>query len=196
MPDKILRVTIYSTCFGQQLRNVVHFRRRNFVVGDLALLGGAIENSWLGQMRFLSTGQLQYNNIRVEVPNDDTLNPVDRPLIMPGLSQTVIGVVLPMAGVLRIKTADTSKRGVGRYYVPGMSMISVEQGQWNFGGFQQMNSVCDSIEGSFRAENPPTGFSLGITNKIEPQVAFKEMIEFLPRLYPGTQVRRQFFRGS
>lgn len=196
MPDKILRVTIYATCFGQQLRTVVHFRRLNFDLPAMALLAGAIENQWLGQFRFLSCGGLQYYNIRVEIPLDDSVTPVDRPLAMPGLGGDNSAVSLPMCGVLHIKTSDTSKRGVGRIYVPAVKLGGLQDGTWSFGPFQAFNSVAGSVKGQFRAQDPPTGFSLGVTNKIEPQVAFKEMIDVVPRLYPGTQVRRQFHRGS
>ena len=196
MPDKIMRATVYSVCFGQQLRTVMHFRRRNFTTADLGGLAVQIRERYVSQARFLSCGGLQYYNIRVEVPNDDSLNPIDLPINSFGGAGNNNAVSLLLCGVLNIKTADTSKRGKGRIYIPAVKLEGLQEGLWGFGQFQAMNSVAASIAGQFAAENPPTGYSLGVTNKIEPQVAFKEMLDVIPRLWPGSQVRRQFKRGS
>lgn len=192
----VYRVTLFSTMFGQELRNVMQFFKEGGTQADMVSLAGEIENRWISQTKFLSCGDLVYYKIHVMVPSQQGWEPIDRALTQPGAAGGNQTRSLFTAMVLQIRTSNHTRKGTGRHYIAGIRQDGLVGGKWDFGTMNQAQSVGNSLLGQFGGAVGGTGYTLVVAPRTNPDANIHEVTSIVPRDYPGTQVRRNFKRGS
>lgn len=192
----VWRVTIKGKLFGQNVQNVLHFKEKNPGVKTMLQFANDIAGSWLGQIRFLCRVAMvwqEINIIDIEHPDQNFLVfPINTAGFIGGSNDVAPFLTL----VFKIKTATGGKRGRGRFHVSGAECAGLTEGVWGTNFMINFNSVCNSIKGNYLGANPGTGFNLGVMPRTNNAADFKPATDLVPRNYPGTQRRRNFFYGS
>jgi hypothetical protein len=192
----IFRVRITGTLFGQHCENVVHFQRPESNLAFKEALARKIEDHWLAQMRLVCRQAMGWESVKVR----DASNPDDfefvHPINVTGFHPGEFDVWAPLCAVFQIKTAVQGRRGRGRFYLSGLEAVGVRRGIWDTGRLGELNSIASSLKEGFLGDNPTSGFNLGVLKRNGLEADFIEATDFRIRHHPGSQVRRNLFRGK
>lgn len=191
----VFRVTVEGQLQGQLCQNVLHFNKPQGTDNDKPLLVQAVIDRLLGQWRFLQVRDFNWNQVTVSIPANDNDQPLIFPTVMSGLHAEEHVYALPLTAVFKIKTFTAGRAGRGRVCIAGPPASALFGGRWNQNYLNDMQSVRNSHIFWFRTDNPGSGFVLGVCSHSGLEGDFKAMDDFIRRDYPGTQVRRNFFRG-
>ena len=192
----VYRATIFATLYGQQIRNVIQFFREGGTQAEMNDLAIAIQNKYLSAAKFASNTSLGYYNVHVEVPSQPGWTPIEHPVSINGNLADTGTVVLPVSAVIWIKTNDHTRKGTGRIYIAGVGANGVSGGFWNASSMAVLQDMCNTFLHDFGGTPVGSGFTIGVAPRTNPDGNFKEVVQIIPRNYPGMQVRRNFKRGS
>jgi hypothetical protein len=192
----VYRVRITGSLWGQNVENVLHFRREEAIEIHKQHLAQKIEDHWLAQMRLQCRQAMVWTSVKVR----DASNPEDfevvHPINVAGFHPGEGDLWGPMCAVFQIKTAVNGRRGRGRHYLSGVETAGITRGIWDTNRITQFNDMCASLKEGFVGDNATSLFHLGLLRRGAGEADFIEAIDFRIRQHPGTQVRRNIGRGK
>lgn len=192
----ILEATVKGKLFGQDCVNVIHFERTPFAQADMAELVQQLLTRFIGQAIFLQV--TQFNWYLVEIRHIDP-NPLP-PVVWPTSVNGFVGVgpvFAPLCMVFKKKTNFGGPRNRGRIYLSGAGTNVMDQvGQWSNQQLLNMSSVAGSWKQWFVTNGGQSGFKMVLHPRDVIGNVGVDVIDIVPRSYPGTQVRRNLFRGA
>jgi len=193
----VFQVTVTGTLFAQNIQNVMVFKKDGSVwATDSALLGAKMRDAFYAQIKFLCVGAMQWTTVTIIDPHNEQNPPLILPIVINGFQGSTTKIFLPLCGVYRLKTGVGGRRGRGRIYISGIDPNGIENGRWNAAQIINFNSVASSIKGQFVGDNPGSTFKLGVMRRGGAIGDFIPCTDIVVRDYPGTQTRRNFFRGK
>lgn len=191
----IYGVRLQGNLGGQICQNIIHLRNQSgFDIPRNQILD-RLFSQFIGQLKFLQCTHFIWTEMKIWKWYDNA----DIPLVV-AISQAGAGVETanfqnPMCVVFQKKTVISGKTGRGRFYMPGVGGGAFFDGKWTSGATSAFESVRGAINGHFTGATPIQQLNLVLVPKHAEGEEYKDVTDFKPRDYPGTQVRRNFLRG-
>lgn len=192
----IYGVRLTGTQSGGLTENIIHLRNQEgFDIPRNQILD-RLFTAFIGQIRNLQANNFTWTNMAIWNWYDEDDTPLSVPISAGGTSGAAIQYFNSMAAVFQKKTAVSGKRGRGRFYMPAPPGTNLNNGKWSNTYIINMTSVRNAIVGHFMGATPIQQLNLVLVPKEGETDEYLDLIDFFPRDYPGTQVRRNFFRGA
>jgi hypothetical protein len=192
----LFQARVSGQLFGENVMNVLHFQKPQSTTADKGVLAISLRDHFYAQMKFLCSNQMQWREIMVIDPSNPDDLPAILPIVINGFNSQPNAVINTVCAVYRIKTGVGGRRGRGRFYISGIDANGIALGRWNAQMLINLNSVANSLKGGYVGNTPTSGFNLGVIRRGAGEADFIEATDLVARDYPGTQVRRNFFRGQ
>jgi len=192
----VFRASLFHTSYGQQIRNVLHFHKSDAVQADMTSLAINLRDRWIDFVKNTQSNKINYYMVQIEHVGDESPWPTLQ------LSINITGNFFSSeifnfaCMVLQLKTDFGGRHGRGRNYISGVYSSDLSNGVWNAAQLVRFNGLVATLKdwwttpaGNF------TGFDLVVCPRSDP-TDFHLVTDIVPRATPGTQVRRNFFRGA
>lgn len=191
----LIRATLRGQLWGQECKNVLHFLRDNATQADMGHLATRLAEIWMTHLAFTQTQHWQWNRIDLQDLGENPMAPVTLSVNIGGQFFDALNMPGFMCFVYQLRTASSAgRRNRGRVYISGIN-VDLDQGIWTTSRVNFMASVLDAWVPEFVGNAPNSGWSWVLTSRTNPIGDIKSITSIVPRSYPGTQVRRNLFRG-
>lgn len=192
----LFQAVMKGKLWGQDCVNVVHFVKPDGVQSDMALLAQALVDHWIGHIAFTQTTHFTWTQLQIHHINNSPWAPLILSLNIGGQFFSATTAWAPLTFVYQFKTASPlSRKGRGRCHISGI-YTELESGVWTTSRVNLMKSASDVWTGQFVGDNAASPFNLVVRGRDEQEADVRTVIEIVPRFYPGSQVRRNLFRGQ
>lgn len=181
---------------GQICQNVVHVRDQEGFTNTKVDITNKFFAGFIGQLRGLQCQHFAWTQIKVWKWYDEDDVPLETPISIGGSLPEVAQFANAVAMVFQKKTAVAGRRGSGRFYLGGVPGTQFVDGLWHENTLINMNSVRLSLNAQFTGASPGQHLNLVLVPKESEADEWIDITDFRGRNYPGTQVRRNFFRGN
>ena len=191
----IYTVNIRGKFAGQNVENVVHLREQDGFVATKQQIADNLFTWWTGHIRNIQVQHFTWTEYKIRKTYDDNDAAVVIPFNQGGTLPEQNQSACSTTAVFQKKTAVGGRTGRGRVCVPGVPGTAFNDGLWNASYIALMQAVRTVFLGRWCGDNPATHLHLVLVPKHAQGEEYKIVTDFVPRNYPGTQVKRNFFRG-
>ena len=115
-----IRAKLFQTAYGQNVMNVLHFNKPDFVISELDGLALEIRDHWIMNVRAVQTADLLYQRISLHVVGSAAA-PTDLVISISGAASAQNEMVPYFCHLIQIRTGLGGRRGRGRVY---MAMVN------------------------------------------------------------------------
>ena len=191
----IYGVRLVGAMAGQITNNIIHVRNEDGFVYTKQQFLDNLFTRFTGQLVFVQCTQFTWTSMDIWkwYVEDDPHHIV--PISQSGQGTDSFQFANPLAAVFQKRTAVGGKVGRGRFYLPAPPATAVNLGKWNQNYLNALGNVRTAINAWLTGEHPLAHINLVLVPKHAEGEEFKDLTDFRPRDYPGTQVRRNFLRG-
>lgn len=192
----LFQVTLTGTIWGQNCKNVLHFLRDNAGPEHMGQLAQHLLDVWIHHIAFTQTQNFTWNRIDVKHIDEQPFAPVVLTFNKGGQFFTGTNVWGVQCFVYQLKTASSlARRNRGRVYISGIHP-ELESGLWTASRINLMTQTMQVWIDNYVFPSVSSGFAWVITSRENPIQDIKVVTQIVPRAHPGTQVRRNLFRGN
>lgn len=176
--------------------NLIHCRNEDGFTYTKTQFLDNLYTRFLTQLAFNQANNFTWTKMSIWKWYDDTDAPLDVAISLGGSSGAAIQYFGPMAAVFQKKTAVSGKTGRGRFYMPAAPGTNLFNGKWSSSYLTNLEANRTAINAWLTGPTPLAHINLVLVPKESDTEEYKDLTDFKPRDYPGTQVRRNFFRGA
>jgi len=181
---------------GQDCVNVCHFTKPDAVQDDMLVLGTKLTEDWIGFIATTQTTNFTWYQLKISHINQNPWAPIVLPLNIGGqfFSSPASWAVLTV--VYQFKTANpNTRKGRGRIHISGI-YTELEHGVWTAARLGLQQGVANVWKDNFVGDDAISAFNLVIRGRDESEPDVRTVTDIVTRAYPGSQVRRNLFRGQ
>lgn len=191
----VFEATLKAKLNGQDNVNVIHFERPDAVQSDMGVLAARLDEFFLGHVVFVQSSRVGWYQIQIRHIAEDPWVTVVMGVARGGqfFSSPSFG---PLTLVLQKRTAFSGVRNRGRIHISGI----YDDGLTNGGAFSPdslvvFQGLADSLNSLWVTDGGTQGFRMILHPRDVVGPVGTDVTELVVRSYPGTQVRRNLFRG-
>jgi hypothetical protein len=197
----LFRATLHCTLLGQQMANVLHFEKPDATADQMVILASKI-NAWVisNPMSLHASSDVRWFNIHIE-DVDGTFDAIDFPTDISGTDIPWNNGSPVMNAVIQLRTQNKTRRGRGRFFMPGWGAKGMTNGFWSAPVLLEGNAVAQALEDFWvNTTNPNyknTGFNWMVASRKQDETGTRFLVESIKfRALPGTVRRRQIGVGT
>lgn len=191
----IYGVRLKGEMAGQITNNIIHVRNEDGFVYTKQQFLDNLFTRFTGQLVFLQCQTFKWSEMTIWNWYDEDDVPHVVPINQGGQAAEPFRYALSTTAVFQKRTAVGGKTGRGRICLPGVPGSALQDGKWGATYLAAMGSVRTAVNSWLTGEHPLAHINLVLVPKQAEGEEFKDVTDFKPRDYPGTQIRRNFLRG-
>ena len=192
----IYGMRLTGTQSGGQTENIIHVRNQDGFTYTKSQFIDNIFERFIGQLVGLQANNYTWTKMSIWEWYNENDTPLEVAISQGGTSGSAIQYFNSMAAVFQKKTAVSGKTGRGRFYMAAPPGTNLVNGKWSTSYTTNLEAVRTAINAWLTGARPLAHINLVLVPRSSDSEEYKDVTDFKPRDYPGTQVRRNFFRGA
>ncbi|HMC74514.1 MAG TPA: hypothetical protein VKG87_09435 [Terriglobales bacterium] len=190
------RATVKGHLWGQDCVNVVHFVKSDAVQADMLTLANSVRDRFVGGAVGLVSSNFNWYRIIITHLSSNPWVPVEIPLNQNGSFFGSKFIFAPYCVVFMLKTAIAGRRGRGRIYISGTYTNDSDSGLFTSAQVIRNANTASTWKQWYVTNGGQSGFAMAVCDRHSSDGDPRIVTDIVPRAWPGTQVRRNLFRGA